>query len=123
METLYQRGKIQEESLHYESLKHTGELPIIGVNTFEATSEEGAHPGAPDLMRSSEDEKQERLASLAGFHGRWEPDRAAAIERLQNAALTGENVFCELMETVTVASLGQISDGLFQVGGRYRRSM
>ena len=123
METLYQRGKIQEESLHYESLKHTGELPIVGVNTFETTSEEGAHPGAPDLMRSSEDEKQERLASLAGFHSRWEPDRAAAIERLQNAALTGENVFCELMETVTVASLGQISDGLFQVGGRYRRSM
>jgi methylmalonyl-CoA mutase len=123
METLYQRGKIQEESLHYESLKHTGELPIIGVNTFEASDAESTEDGRPDLMRSSDDEKQERLDSLASFHQRGGPDCDSAIEKLQAVARSGENVFCELMETVTVASLGQISNGLFQVGGSYRRSM
>jgi len=123
METLYQRGKIQEESLHYESLKHTGELPIIGVNTFEANDAGLTEAGKPDLMRSSSDEKQERLDSLAAFHQRGAPDCDSAIEKLQAVAQSGQNVFCELMETVTVASLGQISNGLFQVGGSYRRSM
>lgn len=123
METLYQRSKIQEESLHYESLKHTGELPIVGVNTFEGVETEEANADSRELMRSSEEEKQERLESLAAFHLRWEPHRVEAIEKLQKVALEGGNVFRELMETVNVASLGQISDGLFQVGGRYRRSM
>ena len=123
METLYQRGKIQEESLHYESLKHSGELPIIGVNTFEADAAGQGSQDEPNLMRSSDTEKEERLDSLASFHQRGEPDCEAALQRLQAVARSGGNVFSELMETVTVASLGQISQALFQVGGSYRRSM
>jgi isobutyryl-CoA mutase len=123
METLYQRGKIQEESLHYESLKHSGELPIIGVNTFEGTGESSGASSAPELMRSNDAEKTERLDSLAGFQARWSPSTDEALERLQGVALAGGNVFEELMETVKVASLGQITQALFAVGGRYRRSM
>ena len=123
METLYQRGKIQEESLHYESLKHSGELPIIGVNTFEAKQSPMEIVETPELMRSSETEKQERLDSLAHFHRRWAPELDTAVLALQDVARTGGNVFAELMDTVTVASLGQITDALFRVGGSYRRSM
>jgi methylmalonyl-CoA mutase len=123
METLYQRGKIQDESLYYESLKHSGELPIIGVNTFEADAEAGEAAGPIELMRSSDAEKSERLESLAAFQARWSKDCDAALARLQEVARAGDNVFKELMETVKVASLGQISDALFEVGGRYRRSM
>jgi methylmalonyl-CoA mutase len=123
METLYQRGKIQEESLHYESLKHSGELPVIGVNTFENPTPE-AERAAPDaLIRSSDDEKDEQLASLAAFQGRWRDTAPAALSRLAEAAVRGDNIFEELMETVKTASLGQISEALFEVGGRYRRSM
>ncbi|MBW2274881.1 MAG: methylmalonyl-CoA mutase family protein [Deltaproteobacteria bacterium] len=123
METLYQRSKIQEESLTYESQKHSGELPIIGVNTFE-NPDAGEALAMPDqLMRSSDDEKRAQLANLDGFHGRWSGESAAALQRLQQVARAGGNVFGELMETVKVASLGQISDALFEVGGRYRRSM
>jgi methylmalonyl-CoA mutase len=123
METLYQRGRIQEESLHYESLKHSGELPIVGVNTFESPSAETAGPEAASLMRSSDIEKQEQLDSLRAFHGRWEGTSASALGDLRAAALRGENLFEVLMETVKTASLGQISEALFEVGGRYRRSM
>ncbi|MDE0884690.1 MAG: methylmalonyl-CoA mutase family protein [Myxococcota bacterium] len=123
METLYQRGKIQEESLHYESLKHSGELPIIGVNTFEGDGQSGGGTSAPELMRSSDSEKAARLESLAGFQTRWSPSASQALERLQGVALAEGNVFEELMETVKVASLGQITQALFAVGGRYRRSM
>jgi methylmalonyl-CoA mutase len=124
METLYQRSKIQEESLHYESLKHSGELPVIGVNTFFGESE-GDAGEAPEveLMRSSEAEKQERLDSLAAQHAFWGDESQQALARLQQVARSGGNVFVELLETVKVASLGQISDALFEVGGRYRRSM
>jgi len=122
METLYQRGKIQEESLHYESLKHSGELPIVGVNTFESPSpEQATRPAA--LMRSSEDEKQAQLGKLRAFHARNAEAAPAALRRLQEVCLSGGNAFAELMETVKVASLGQITDALFGVGGRYRRSM
>jgi len=121
METLYQRGKIQEESLHYESLKHSGELPIVGVNTFEREQREA--PGPMALMRSSEDEKSAQLANLCAFQARWREEAPEALRRLQRVARAGGNVFEELMETVKVASLGQISEALFEVGGRYRRCM
>jgi methylmalonyl-CoA mutase len=122
METLYQRGRIQDESLHYETLKHSGKLPVVGVNTFENPSpRETARPTA--LMRSSEDEKQAQLASLRAFHARHAERAPAALRRLQDVALRGENVFAELLKTVKVASLGEISEALFAVGGRYRRSM
>jgi len=122
METGYQRGKIQDESLHYESLKDSGELPIIGVNTFENPNSEAA-PQARELMRSGEDEKRVQLESLRAFHSRHAERAPDALRRLQCAARAGENVFAELMETVKVASLGQISTALFEVGGRYRRAM
>ena len=122
METLYQRGKIQDESLHYESLKHSGELPIVGVNTFENPTPEQA-PRPVVLMRSSGPEKQAQLTSLGAFQARHASRAAGALARLREVALRGGNVFEELMETVKVASLGQITQALFHVGGRYRRSM
>ncbi len=123
METLYQRGRIQDESMLYEQLKHTGELPIVGVNTF--LPDEPADPVLDDdkLMRSSDAEKQAQLDSLAAFHARWAEEAPAALARLQEKARRGENLFDELLETVKVASLGQISEALFEVGGRYRRAM
>jgi isobutyryl-CoA mutase len=122
METLYQRGKIQDESLEYETVKHSGKLPIVGVNTFENPHPEKVPPPAA-LMRSSEDEKQRQLAALEAFHERHKEEAPRALCRLQEVALSGGNVFAELMETVKVASLGQITEALFAVGGRYRRSM
>lgn len=123
METLYQRGKIQDESLLYESRKHSGELPVIGVNTFINPDEQQALAGPPELMRSSDDEKRFQLESLAALHARHADTVPSALAHLQEVAIAGGNVFEELMETVKVASLGQITDALFQVGGRYRRSM
>ncbi len=123
METLYQRGKIQEESLHYESLKHSGELPVVGVNTFENPDPEADVPHEDALIRSSSAEKDDQLDSLAAFHRRWEARTGDSLARLSQTAVRGENIFAELMETVKTASLGQISDALFEVGGRYRRSM
>ncbi|HIG02543.1 MAG TPA: methylmalonyl-CoA mutase, partial [Myxococcales bacterium] len=123
METLYQRGKIQDESLHYESMKHSGELPIVGVNTFQAPEAVAAAPEPTELMRSSVAEKDARLSSLAAFQSCWSLETEPALERLKRVALADGNVFEELMETVQVASLGQITEALFAVGGRYRRSM
>ncbi len=122
METLYQRGRIQDESLHYETLKHSGELPVIGVNTFENPAPEAAS-GPALLMRSTDDEKKAQLATLAALHRRFAGRAPAALARLQDVARSGGNVFAELMETVKVASLGQITGALFEVGGQYRRSM
>ena len=122
METLYQRGRIQDESLHYESLKHSGELPVIGVNTFENPEPEG-ETQPRELMRSTEEEKRRQVANLKAFQACHAGAAPAALSRLQEVARRGENVFAELMETVKVASLGQISEALFAVGGRYRRSM
>jgi isobutyryl-CoA mutase len=123
METMYQRGKIQDESMHYESQKHSGELPIIGVNTFLAPEGESQAAAPPELIRSSDAEKQACLDNLHAFHARHAKEAPAALARLRETALRGGNVFEELLETVKVASLGQISDALFEVGGRYRRSM
>ncbi len=122
METLYQRGRIQEESLLYEARKHSGELPIVGVNTFLSDApEEGLRPSG--LMRASDAEKRAQLESLRAFQARHAEAAGPALARLQHVARGGENVFGELMETVEVASLGQISDALFDVGGRYRRAL
>jgi methylmalonyl-CoA mutase len=122
METLYQRSRIQEESLLYESRKHSGELPIVGVNTFLSdTPDEGLRPAG--LMRASDAEKQAQLASLRAFHARHAAEVGPALQRLADVARSGGNVFAELMETVKVASLGQISEALFEVGGRYRRAL
>ncbi|HTO70790.1 MAG TPA: methylmalonyl-CoA mutase family protein [Myxococcota bacterium] len=123
METMYQRGKIQDESLHYEAQKHSGELPIVGVNTFLAPDAGAGATVARELIRSSESEKQQCLANLRSFQARRAERAPAALVRLRETALRGGNVFEELLETVKVASLGQISDALFEVGGRYRRSM
>jgi methylmalonyl-CoA mutase len=122
METHYQRGRIQEESLRYEAKKHSGELPIVGVNTFEGKGGQGElHPVA--LMRASEEERRQQLDALHAFQARHRPEAGPALARLQAVARAGGNVFAELMETVKVASLGQITEALFAVGGRYRRSL
>ena len=122
METLYQRGRIQDESLTYETLKHSGALPIIGVNAFENPHPEPS--SAPrELMRSSEEEKRAQVENLHAFQARHAARSQDALRRLQELARSGGNVFGELMETVKTASLGQICDALFEVGGRYRRSM
>ncbi|MEW6560077.1 MAG: fused isobutyryl-CoA mutase/GTPase IcmF [Pseudomonadota bacterium] len=122
METGYQRGKIQEESLHYEMLKHTGELPIIGVNTFRTPHGDSA-PAHLELARSTEEEKQSQLQRLAAFHQRHAAEAPAMLARLQQAVIDNANVFEVLMDAVRVCSLGQITNALFEVGGQYRRSM
>ena len=123
METLYQRGRIQEESMRYEQRKHSGELEIIGVNTFLAPNADHSTIPMDSLMRSSEVEKRAQLESLGQFQARWTDEAPAALARLKSAARRGENVFDVLLETVKVASLGQTSEALFEVGGRYRRAM
>jgi isobutyryl-CoA mutase len=123
METLYQRGRIQEESMRYEQRKHSGELEIVGVNTFLAPNPAPTPLALDNLMRSSEAEKQAQLATLAAFHGQWADEAPAALARLKSAARHGENVFDVLLDVVKVASLGQASEALFEVGGRYRRAM
>lgn len=122
METMYQRGKIQEESLYYEHLKHAGNLPIVGVNTFKPKKEMPQEVMVP-LMRSTDAEKQQQLQNLHHFHDRNQASAGQSLAQLKQVALSGGNVFAELMETVKVCSLGQISDALFEVGGRYRRNM
>jgi methylmalonyl-CoA mutase len=122
METGYQRGQIQEESMHYEMLKHTGEYPIIGVNTFRNPH---GDPVADhiELARSTDDEKQSQLARLAAFHARHADASPAMLARLQQAVIANGNVFEVLMDAVRCCSLGQITAALFEVGGQYRRSM
>jgi len=123
MESMYQRGKIQEESLYYETRKHDGSLPIIGVNTFLSGADAlDEHKGA-QLIRSSEEEKRAQVAAVRAFQARNAPRAPAALEALQQLAARGGNVFAELMESVKVSSLGQISHALYQVGGQYRRNM
>ncbi|MFQ5515382.1 MAG: methylmalonyl-CoA mutase family protein [Myxococcota bacterium] len=123
METLYQRSRIQEESLLYESRKHSGELPIIGVNTFRRPDGTSEPPPSRALVRASEEERRAQLRNLRAFQARHAAASPAALERLCRTAQSRGNVFAELMETVKVASLGQICDALFGVGGRYRRAM
>ncbi len=122
MESMYQRGKIQDESLYYESKKHSGELPIIGVNTFFGKgSDEENKP--VELIRSTEEEKKQQITNLEAFWNRNEGEAQKALDRLKTVARTNGNIFEELMETVKVASLGQISHALYEVGGQYRRNM
>ena len=123
METLYQRGRIQDESMEYEARKHSGDLEIIGVNTFLSDEAGSVEVAEENLIRSSEAEKRSQLDSLERFHARWRDEAGAALDELKAAALRGENLFDRLLETVKVASLGQITESLFEVGGRYRRAM
>ena len=123
METMYQRGRIQEESLYYESRKHDGSLPLIGVNTFLASGDAVEEVRGAALIRSSEEEKQGQVTGVRDFQARHAQESAKALERLQAVAAGRGNVFTELMETVKVCSLGQISRALYEVGGQYRRNV
>ncbi len=122
MERMYQRNKIQEESLQYETLKHTGELPIIGVNTF--LNKKGSPTILPnEVIRSTSEEKQQQIQNLLQFQKRNIGKSEQALIRLKKAAINNENLFGELMETVKYCSLGQITHALYEVGGQYRRNM
>jgi methylmalonyl-CoA mutase len=123
MDTMYQRSKIQEESLYYERLKHTGELPLIGVNTFLPKDGHGEQIDKLELMRSDDQEKQAQIANVRAFQDLAADRRPAALARLQQVARDRGNVFEALMDAVKVASLGQISGALYDVGGEYRRNM
>lgn len=121
METGYQRGKIQDESMHYEHRKHDGSLPLVGVNTF--LNPEPESQGEIELARSTDEEKQSQIRRLAEFKARHAAHSGAALERLRRAATNDENVFEELMNAVRYCSLGEITDTFFEVGGQYRRNM
>jgi len=125
MEWGYQRNKIQDESLLYEQRKHSGELPIIGVNTFlnPDVSKRGEISCTLQLSRSTEEEKQSQLRRLREFQERHKEEAPQALKRLKEVALSGGNIFAELMETVKVCSLGQITQALYEVGGKYRRNV
>jgi methylmalonyl-CoA mutase len=122
METGYQRGKIQDESMLYEHRKHEGVLPIIGVNTFVRSGVE-EEPRQLELARATEEEKRSQLDRLADFQARHADDAPTAIRRLQDAAIGGANVFAELMSAARVCSLGQLTEAFFEIGGQYRRNM
>ena len=122
METGYQRGKIQDESMHYEMLKHTGEYPIIGVNTFRNPKGDEVLEKL-ELARSTEEEKKSQLDRLHAFHAKHAAQSPAMLARLQQAVIHNHNVFEVLMDAVRVCSLGQITNALFEVGGQYRRNM
>jgi len=122
METMYQRGKIQEESLYYETLKHTGELPIMGVNTF--LSSQGSPTIIPgEVIRATQTEKDYQISMLDQLHKTWEKETVLSLKKLQKTAIHNENVFEVLMEVSKYASIGQITHALFEVGGQYRRNM
>ncbi len=124
METGYQRSKIQEESMYYERLKHSGEYPIIGVNTFRNPDVDFDQQAATlELARSTDEEKNEQIARLTDFQNKHKSDSPAALDRLKEVALSGGNIFEELLETVKHCSLGQITNALYEVGGQYRRNM
>ncbi len=122
METMYQRGKIQEESMLYETRKHDGTLPIVGVNTFLSANSDREQAVAP-LFRASDEEQRAQVDSVHAFQARHAAEAPEALRRLQAAAASGGNVFGELLETVQVCSLGQITRALYEVGGQYRRHM
>ena len=123
MDTMYQRGKIQDESLYYESRKHDGTLPLIGVNTFLPKKGQEDEVQHLELIRSSDAEKLEQIRHVQEFRERHRDASRAAVRRLQNVARERGNVFAELMESVKSNSLGQISAALYDVGGEYRRNM
>jgi methylmalonyl-CoA mutase len=122
METMYQRGKIQEESLYYETLKHSGEYPIVGVNTF--LNKNGSPTIVPgEVIRATEEEKQYQIQALHEYQSRNADETESILKKLQLTAVKGENIFGILMEACKVCSLGQISKALYEVGGQYRRNM
>ncbi len=122
METMYQRSKIQEESLYYETLKHNGEFPIIGVNTF--LSSKGSPTILPkEVIRATEEEKEYQIKMLKQLQEKNTLSSKKGIESIQDAAINNRNMFEELMETCKYSSLGQITEALFSVGGQYRRNM
>jgi methylmalonyl-CoA mutase len=122
METMYQRGKIQEESLHYEMLKHTGEFPIIGVNTF--LNKKGSPTIIPaEVIRATVEEKEYQIAMLEALHQSKAARAEEGLQQIQEAAIQNENIFEVLMEAAKHCSLGQITNALFEVGGQYRRNM
>ena len=122
METMYQRNKIQEESLYYETLKNDGRYPVVGVNTF--LSSEGSPTVVPqEVIRSTKQEKEAQIEELQAFQKAHQEKSGAELKHLQTAALRGDNVYESLMEAVKHCSLGQITHALYEVGGRYRRNM
>ncbi len=124
METQYQRGKIQDESMYYEMKKHTGELPIIGVNTYLNPNPPSAEDvNNIEIARSTYEEKEGQIINLRAFQEQNKEYTEAALQKLKQVAVNGENIFEALMETVQVASLGQITRALYEVGGQYRRNM
>ena len=122
MELGYQRAKIQDESLHYETLKHSGQYPIVGVNTFRDPGGQAAPPTLA-LARSTDEEKASQLRRLRQFHDRHASQAPIWLDRLRQACIRNDNVFETLMGAVRHCSLGQISEALFEVGGQYRRSV
>jgi methylmalonyl-CoA mutase len=122
METMYQRSKIQEESLYYETLKHTGEYPIIGVNTF--LSSKGSPTIIPqEVIRATTEEKEQQINTVKQLHKKYELEAKEQLEKVQQAAINNKNIFETLMEATKYCSLGQITNALFEVGGQYRRNM
>jgi methylmalonyl-CoA mutase len=122
MERMYQRNKIQEESLYYESLKNNGELPLVGVNTF--LNNRGSPTILPmEVIRSTKQEKDLQIKNVKAFQELHKDKSAGMLKRLQNVAIHNGNLFAELMETVKYCSLGQITHALYEVGGKYRRNM
>jgi methylmalonyl-CoA mutase len=123
METGYQRGRIQDESMLYEHRKHDGSLPIIGVNTFRKPVVEDEEPQTIELARATESEKESQLTRVRAYQVDHKDDGVRALEALKAAAISGENVFAVLMDAARVCSLGQITDAFFEVGGQYRRNV
>jgi len=123
METGYQRGRIQDESMLYEHRKHDGSLPIIGVNTFRRPESEGEEEHTVELARATEAEKESQLSRVREFHKTHSADAPAALERLREAAISDQNVFSPLMDAARVCSLQQVTDAFFEVGGQYRRNV
>ncbi|MFI0509258.1 fused isobutyryl-CoA mutase/GTPase IcmF [Streptomyces sp. WSLK1-5] len=123
METGYQRGRIQDESMLYEQRKHDGTLPLIGVNAFRNPHADTAEPGVVELARATEEEKQSQLERVQDFHARHHEEAQAALDALKDAAVRGDNVFAVLMDATRVCSLQQITEAFFEVGGQYRRNV
>jgi methylmalonyl-CoA mutase len=123
METGYQRGRIQDESMLYEHRKHDGSLPIIGVNTFRNPAADDGTPQHVELARASESEKESQLSRVRAYRDGHRVEAEEALARLKEAAVKGENVFAVLMDAARVCSLQQVTDAFFEVGGQYRRNV
>ena len=125
METQYQRGRIQEESLYYETLKHNGDLPIVGVNTFvdPKTLEEGFVPPKIEMARATPQEKKQQLENVVSYRDTHASEAEKQLAALKKAATSGENIFAALMAAARVCTLGQMTTALYEVGGKYRRNV